>query len=84
MNQEMAAYLGRDELRFEVQKTGYTITRNGEPALNLSEGEKTAIAFMYFLKSLEDTGFDSKTGVMQSMIQFQASMPILSIAHLAL
>lgn len=63
LNQEMAAYLGRDELRFEVQKTGYTITRNGEPALNLSEGEKTAIAFMYFLKSLEDTGFDAKTGV---------------------
>lgn len=63
LNQEMASYLGRDELRFEVQKTGYVITRMGEPALNLSESEKTAIAFMYFLKSLEDTGFDIKTGV---------------------
>lgn len=63
LNREMASYLGRDELRFDVQKTGYMITRNGQPATNLSEGEKTAIAFMYFLKSLEDTGFDAKTGV---------------------
>lgn len=63
LNQEMTSYLGRDELRFEVQKAGYIITRNGAAARNLSEGEKTAIAFMYFLKSLEDTGFDKRTGV---------------------
>lgn len=63
LNREMASYLGCDELRFEVQETGYTITRSGQPATNLSEGEKTAIAFMYFLKSLEDSGFDTKTGV---------------------
>ena len=63
LSQELAAYLGRDELRFEVQKAGYTITRNSEPALNLSEGEKTAIAFMYFLKSLEDTDFDTTAGI---------------------
>ncbi len=63
LNREMAAYLGRDELRFEVQETGYTITRNGEPAMNLSEGERTAIAFMYFLKSLQDIGFSADPGV---------------------
>ncbi len=60
---EMAAYLGHAELKFEVQPSGYTITRGGRPALNLSDGERTAIAFMYFLKSLEDTGFNRRGGV---------------------
>jgi wobble nucleotide-excising tRNase len=63
LNKEMAAYLGSEELRFKVQESGYTIARHGLPALNLSESERTAIAFMYFLKSLSDTGFDIKTGV---------------------
>lgn len=63
LNLEMAAYLGRDELKFDVKNNGYSITRGGQPAMNLSEGEKTAIAFMYFLKSLRDTGFDLPNGV---------------------
>jgi wobble nucleotide-excising tRNase len=63
LNAEMATYLGRDELRFVPGTTGYTITRNGEPALNLSEGERSAIAFMYFLKSLQDMKFDSGSGI---------------------
>jgi wobble nucleotide-excising tRNase len=60
---EMASYLGHSELRFEAQQNGYTITRSGQPALNLSEGERTAIAFMYFLKSLDDTSFSRRDGV---------------------
>jgi len=48
LNAEMAAYLGRDELQFQIQNSGYVISRNGHPAMNLSEGERTAIAFMYF------------------------------------
>lgn len=63
LNLEMAAYLGRDELKFDVKDNGYSITRGGHPAMHLSEGEKTAIAFMYFLKSLRDTGFDLPNGV---------------------
>lgn len=63
LNKELIAYLGRDGLRFEVKETGYTLTRRGEPAKNLSEGERTAIAFLYFLKSLEDKSFDMKSGI---------------------
>lgn len=63
LTREMASYLGQDELRFEVHDTGYAISRNGQPAMNLSESERTAIAFMYFLKSLKDTGFDMKAGI---------------------
>ena len=63
LNREMADYLGRDELRFEVEQSGYRITRNGQPATHLSESERTAIAFMYFLKSLRGSDFDLRTGV---------------------
>jgi len=63
LNKEIAAYLGRDELKFEVELNGYQITRGGHPATHLSDGERTAIAFLYFLKSLQGTDFDLKTGV---------------------
>lgn len=58
LNEELKRYLGRDELQFRPEGTGYAITRGGHPAKDLSEGEKTAIAFLYFLKSLRDKGFD--------------------------
>ncbi|WP_405419478.1 AAA family ATPase [Marinobacter flavimaris] len=58
LNQEVAAYLGRQELTFETSDSGYRLFRHGEPAYHLSEGERTAIAFMYFLKTLEDESLD--------------------------
>lgn len=60
---ELRAYLGRDELRFETKGTGYALTRNGQYVAHLSEGERTAIAFLYFLKSLQDKSFDLKNGI---------------------
>lgn len=63
LTNEIRAYLGRDELAFVAQANGYSITRYGQPATHLSEGERTAIAFLYFLKSLQDTEFDMKHGV---------------------
>lgn len=63
LNAELCSYLGRDELKFQVLNTGYAITRNGLAATDLSEGEKTAIAFLYFLKSLQDKAFDLKKGI---------------------
>ena len=64
LNRDVARYLGHHELQFDVQDTGYRIVRNGSPAAeSLSEGEKTAIAVLYFLKSLEDKDFDIKNGI---------------------
>lgn len=63
LNDDLHKYLGHDELRLDIRATGYTITRNGSPAYALSEGETTAIALLYFLKSLQDRRFDLKTGV---------------------
>ena len=63
LNADIRAYLGRDELTFEIQGSGYQVSRNATPAKNLSEGERTAIAFLYFLKSLGDKSFSLKDGV---------------------
>jgi wobble nucleotide-excising tRNase len=59
LNSELASYLGRDDLHIKVKSSepGYEITRSGQIANNLSEGERTAIAFLYFLKSLQDKNF---------------------------
>lgn len=63
LNEDLRKYLGHDELRLDVKDTGYTIMRNSVPATALSEGETTAIALLYFLKSLRDRRFDLANGV---------------------
>lgn len=60
---DLADYLGHKELVFEVHDTGYTISRDGIPAAHLSEGERTAVAFLYFLRSLEDASVDLRNTI---------------------
>jgi wobble nucleotide-excising tRNase len=65
INKDLEDYLGHSEIRFATTdgETGYTIMRGDKPAHALSEGEKTAIALLHFLKSLEDTKFDLASGI---------------------
>ena len=63
LNKDLAHFLGRDEIKFQNESGGYIITRNDCPAKNLSEGEKTALAFLHFLKSLSDKNFKLKSGI---------------------
>lgn len=63
LNEDLHKYLGHKELRLEFKDTGYLISRNGEPVSTLSEGETTAIALLYFLKSLRDRRFNLANGV---------------------
>ena len=63
INNKLAIFLGRNEITFETVDEGYLIKRNGRLAKNLSEGEKTAIAFVYFTINLEDKDFDLKEGI---------------------
>lgn len=62
INGHLRDYLGHDEIQFEDFNDGYLIKRNDEVAKNLSEGEKTAIAFVYFINSLKDN-FNPATSV---------------------
>ena len=53
LNVQVANLLGRDELKFEVEGKKYRVTRNGSPAIRLSEGEQTAITFIHFLQLIK-------------------------------
>jgi len=59
-NDVLHRFIGRTELclSFNQEKKGYEIIRNGvgEHDGNLSEGEKTAIAFVYFITKLRENG----------------------------
>jgi wobble nucleotide-excising tRNase len=59
-NDILHRFIGRSELclSFNQAKKGYEIIRNGvgEHDGNLSEGEKTAIAFVYFITKLKENG----------------------------
>jgi wobble nucleotide-excising tRNase len=63
LNNDLHRYLGHNEFWLEVKDTGYTISRSDGPARALSEGERTAVALLYFLKSLQDRHFEMSNGV---------------------
>lgn len=50
LTREVARLLGRSELVFEARDGKYAVTRDGEPAVNLSVGERSAIALTHFLE----------------------------------
>jgi wobble nucleotide-excising tRNase len=62
-NSDLWKFLGRKDIALEPQTTGgYKIQRNKDPNTKgqlLSEGEKTAIAFVYFVNKLKEE--DNKT-----------------------
>ena len=61
-NKQLCNFLGRSELSlvFDSNKKGYRISRNNTRthAENLSEGEKTAIAFVYFVMKTKEKNND--------------------------
>lgn len=68
INSDLEAFLGHKELKFEdttdeFGEVSYQIKRNGESAFNLSEGEKTAISLIYFLRKLRGADFNAESGV---------------------
>lgn len=53
LNIRVSDLLGRNELHFEVDGDHYRVTRNGKPAVRLSEGEQTAITFVHFIEMID-------------------------------
>ena len=60
LTREVARLLGRDELKFEAADGRYSVTRDGQPATDLSTGERTAITLVHFLECV--ARFDSSNG----------------------
>ncbi len=65
INRHLTDFFGKEEITLDLDesKKGYVIYRNGQIANNLSEGEKTAIAFSYFIVKVEEKGFQIKDGI---------------------
>lgn len=77
INEKLTTFLGHQELTFvpQIDKeadsdgfekeivVGYQIMRGGKPAAHLSESEKTAIAFVYFVVHLGDQDFQVSDGI---------------------
>ncbi len=63
LNDDLRQYLGHRELTIRVKDTGYAIMRSGSVAASLSDGERTALALLYFLKTLGDHRFNAGRGV---------------------
>jgi wobble nucleotide-excising tRNase len=65
INKHLEEFFGRKEIQLELDagKKGYIIKRDDLPASNLSEGEKTAIAFSYFIVKAQERDFNVKEGI---------------------
>lgn len=65
INKHLEEFFGRKEILLELDdsKKGYIIKRDGDVAHNLSEGEKNAIAFSYFIVKTQEKGFKVKEGI---------------------
>ena len=63
LNEDLRRYLGHGEIQLEIKETGYQINRGDVRAVLLSEGERTAVALLYFLRTLTDERFDATRGV---------------------
>lgn len=53
LNDILEILLHRDDIKIEILNDKFTLERSGHPVSNLSEGEKSAIAFAYFLTELK-------------------------------
>ena len=65
INKQLEEFFGRKEIQLELDDSqkGYVIKRDGDMAYNLSEGEKNAIAFSYFIIKTQEKGFKIKEGI---------------------
>ena len=70
VNEYLTNYFGHEFLKLQAEKIDnpnktirFNIIRNGNIAFNLSEGEKSLIAFCYFMAKLKDVITDNKKPV---------------------
>jgi len=65
INKHLKEFFGREEIKLELDedKKGYVIKRDGRLAKTLSESEKTAIAFSYFIVKADEKEFKIKDGI---------------------
>lgn len=82
LNKFIKAFLNRDNINIEVTEDDkFLLKRGSKIAENLSEGEKTAISFAYFLVTLESQHRAKK--LVESIIFIDDPMSSLDANHIA-
>lgn len=60
LNDEISAFFGHSEIKFVEQDRGYILRRGNDKISELSDGETSIIALLYFLKSLNSEKINHK------------------------
>jgi wobble nucleotide-excising tRNase len=63
INELLASFIGRNDIELVTNEKGYFIEREGVKAEHLSEGERTAIAFTYFIAKMEEKDFEIENSI---------------------
>ena len=79
VNKYLSNYFGKEDIKARVTpENKFQLLRAGKVAKNLSEGEKTAIAFAYFITKLED----KNTTLTETVIYLDDPISSLDSNHL--
>lgn len=79
VNEYIQQFFRNDGIKIEVaENSRFKMSRNNEPAKNLSEGEKTAISLAYFIAGLED----KKTRLDETIVFIDDPISSLDCNHL--
>jgi wobble nucleotide-excising tRNase len=79
VNDLLKAYFGKEDIKIMVSGSGqFQILRDGQIAKNLSEGEKTAIAFAYYITRIQD----GRKSLAESIVVIDDPVSSLDANHL--
>lgn len=79
INRTLKQFFGKDDISINpTDDDRFRLMRGAEPAKNLSEGERTAIAFCYFVASL----FNEQSGIAGTIVYIDDPISSLDANHL--
>ena len=82
LNDILEILLHRNDIKIEIKNEKFTLERSGFPANNLSEGEKSAIAFSYFLTELKSLRNDNPPKLPNSIVFIDDPISSLDSNHI--
>ncbi len=82
LNDILEILLHRDDIKIEIREEKFRLERSGHPAANLSEGEKSAIAFAYFLTELKSLRKDDPPKLPNTIIFIDDPISSLDSNHI--
>lgn len=82
LNDILEILLHRDDIKIEIREDKFRLERSGHPAEHLSEGEKSAIAFAYFLTDLKALRNDDPPKLPKTIIFLDDPISSLDSNHI--